>query len=166
MSLGAITGARIGEIYQLTKEDVRKVGNEWVIDLNTNNGKTLKNKHSARVVPLVDGAYGFDLQGFLGYVRGVEGDKLFDRVAHNFTRVLNETLRDVLQHDSGEGLTYHSLRHTLAGVMKQHEIQVSTVQAILGHSSQTITFDLYGGDSRVAVGKLADAMRTSFGLVS
>ncbi|WP_158091094.1 tyrosine-type recombinase/integrase [Pseudomonas sp. B14(2017)] len=161
MSLGAITGARIGEIYQLNKEDVRKVGNEWVIDLNTNHGKTLKNKHSERVVPLVDGAYGFDLQGFLEYVNGVEGDKLFDRVAHNFTRVLNETLRDVLQHDSGEGLTYHSLRHTLAGVMKQQGIQVSTVQAILGHSSQTITFDLYGGDARLAVGKLADALRES-----
>ncbi|MEX5586883.1 tyrosine-type recombinase/integrase [Pseudomonas urmiensis] len=162
MSLGAITGARIGEIYQLTKADVRKIGDEWVIDLNTNEDKTLKNKHSERVVPLVDGAYGFDLQAFLGYVKSLEGDKLFDRVAHNFTRVLNETLRDVLQHDSGEGLTYHSLRHTLAGVMKQQGIQVSTAQAILGHSSQTITFDLYGGDARLAVGKLADALRESF----
>lgn len=164
MSLGAITGARIGEIYQLTKADVRKIGDEWVIDLNTNEDKTLKNKHSERVVPLVDGAYGFGLQAFLGYVESLEGDKLFDRVAHNFTRVLNETLRDVLQHDSGEGLTYHSLRHSLAGLMKQHGIQVSTVQSILGHSSQTITFDLYGGDSRLGVGKMAEALRVSFGV--
>lgn len=163
MALGVITGARIGEIYQLTKADVRKIGDEWVIDLNTNEDKTLKNKHSERVVPLIDGAYGFDLQAFLGYVASLEGGKLFDRVAHNFTRVLNETLRDVLQHDSGEGLTYHSLRHTLAGLMKQQGIQVSTAQAILGHSSQTITFDLYGGDARLAVGKLADALRESFG---
>lgn len=164
MSLGAITGARIGEIYQLTKADVRKVGDEWVIDLNANEDKTLKNKHSERVVPLTDGAYGFDLQAFLGYVASLEGDKLFDRVAHNFTRVLNETLRDVLQHDSGEGLTYHSLRHSLAGLMKHHAIQVSIVQSILGHSSQTITFDLYGGDSRLAVGKMAEALRESFGV--
>jgi integrase len=163
MSLGVITGARIGEIYQLTKADVRKIGDEWVIDLNTNEDKTLKNKHSERVVPLTDGAYGFDLKAFLKYVKSLEGHKLFDRVAHNFTRVLNETLRDVLQHDSGEGLTYHSLRHTLAGVMKRQGIQVSTAQAILGHSSQTITFDLYGGDARLAVGKLADALRESFG---
>jgi integrase len=29
-SLGAITGARIGEIYQLTKDDVKQVNNVWV----------------------------------------------------------------------------------------------------------------------------------------
>jgi len=161
MSLGAITGARIGEIFQLTKADVRRIGDVVVIDMNTNDGKSLKNKHSNRVVPLVDGAYGFDLQAFLTYVESCE-DKLFDRVSHNFTRVLNETLRDVLQHDSGEGLTYHSLRHSLAGLMKHHGIQVSIVQGILGHSSQTITFDLYGGDSRLAVGKLEEAMKACF----
>lgn len=164
MSLGAITGARIGEVFQLTKADVRKVGDVTVIDINENNGKTLKNKHSVRLVPLVDGAYGFDLKAFLEFVDGCESDKLFDRVAHNFTRVLNETLRDILDLESGEGLTYHSLRHSLASLMKHQGIQVSIVQDILGHSSQTITFDLYGGDMRLAVGKLEQALKDSFGV--
>ncbi|HBO3276609.1 TPA: site-specific integrase [Pseudomonas aeruginosa] len=164
MSLGAITGARIGEVFQLTKADVRKVGDVTVIDINENNGKTLKNKHSVRLVPLVDGAYGFDLKAFLEFVDGCESDKLFDRVAHNFTRVLNETLRDILDLESGEGLTFHSLRHSLASLMKHQGIQVSIVQDILGHSSQTITFDLYGGDMRLAVGKLEQALKDSFGV--
>lgn len=164
MSLGVITGARIGEVFQLTKEDVRKVGDVTVIDINENNGKTLKNKHSVRLVPLVDGAYGFDLKAFLEFVEGCESDKLFDRVSHNFTRVLNETLRDILDLESGEGLTYHSLRHSLASLMKHQGIQVSIVQDILGHSSQTITFDLYGGDMRLAVGKLEQALKNSFGI--
>lgn len=164
MSLGVITGARIGEVYQLTKADIRQVGEVWVMDINDNGGKSLKNKHSNRLVPLVDGAYGFDLEAFLRYVDACE-DKLFDRTSHNFTRVLNETLRDVLDVDSGEGQTYHSLRHSLASLMKQHSIPVGVVQDILGHSSQTITFDLYGGDQRVAVGRLAGALRESFGLI-
>ena len=164
MSLGVITGARIGEVFQLTKEDVRKVGDVTVIDINENNGKTLKNKHSVRLVPLVDGAYGFNLKAFLEFVEGCESDKLFDRVSHNFTRVLNETLRDILDLESGEGLTYHSLRHSLASLMKHQGIQVSIVQDILGHSSQTITFDLYGGDMRLAVGKLEQALKNSFGI--
>lgn len=164
MSLGVITGARIGEVFQLTKADVRKVGDVTVIDINENNGKTLKNKHSVRLVPLVDGAYGFDLKAFLEFVEGCETEKLFDRVSHNFTRVLNETLRDILDLESGEGLTYHSLRHSLASLMKHQGIQVSIVQDILGHSSQTITFDLYGGDMRLAVGKLEQALKDSFGV--
>lgn len=162
MSLGVITGGRIGEIYQLTKADVLKIGDVVVVSINDNESKTLKNKHSNRLVPLVDGAYGFDLKAFLEYVETCEG-KLFDRVAHNFTRVLNETLRDTLQHDSGEGLTYHSLRHSLAGLMKYHGVQMEFAQSIMGHSSQSITFDLYGGSQQVGVQKLEAALRMSFG---
>lgn len=161
MSLGVITGARIGEVFQLTKEDVRKVGDVVVIDLNETGNKSLKNKHSKRLVPLVNGAYGFDLKAFLAYVESCP-DKLFDRVSHNFTRVLNETLRDIVGVESGEGLTFHSLRHSLASLMKHRGIQVSIAQDVLGHSSQTITFDLYGGDMRLAIGKLEAALKESF----
>ena len=162
MSLGVTTGAHIGEVYQLTKADVLKIGDAVVVSINDSDEKPLKNKHSNRLVPLVDGAYGFDLKAFLAYVEGCEG-KLFDRVSHNFTRVLNETLRDTLQHDSGEGLTYHSLRHSLAGLMKHHGVQTEIAQSIMGHSSQSITFDLYGGSQQVGVKKLEAALKESFG---
>lgn len=165
MSLGVITGARLGEVYQLTKKDIRWMGDVLVVDFNENDGKTLKNSFSARVVPLIDGAYGFDRAAFLRYVEACE-DKLFDRVSHNFARVLNETLRDVVDVESGQGLTYHSLRHSMASMMKRNGIPVGIVQDILGHSSQTITFDLYGGDQRLAIGKLDAALRESFGVGS
>jgi len=48
--------------------------------------------------------------------------------------------------------------------MKHRGVQVSIAQDILGHSSQTITFDLYGGDARLAVSKLEDALRECFGV--
>jgi integrase len=165
MSIGIITGARIGEVFQLTKADVRKEGDSVVIDLNETGNKSLKNKHSKRLVPLVNGAYGFDLKAFLAFVESCP-EKLFDRTSHNFTRVLNETLRDILDLESGEGLTFHSLRHSLASLMKHSGVQVSIVQDILGHSSQTITFDLYGGNVSLAVGKLEAALKASFGVAA
>lgn len=161
MSIGAITGARIGEVYQLTKADVLRIGDVVAISINDSAGKTLKNKHSNRLVPLIDGAFGFNLREFLEYVESCER-RLFDRVAHNFTRVLNETLRDTLQHDSGEGLTYHSLRHSLAGLMKHCGIQAEIAQSVMGHSSQSITFDLYGGNQQVGIKKLEKALMESF----
>lgn len=72
LSLGVITGTRIEELRQLTKADVKQVAGIWVIDINRNDGKTAKTKNALRVVPLTDGAYGFDLQAFLGFVRKVD----------------------------------------------------------------------------------------------
>jgi len=163
MSIGVITGARIGEVHQLTKADIRKVGDVTVVDLNENEGKVLKNKHSNRLVPLVDGALGFDLEAFLRYVETCE-NKLFDDPYNNFTRVLNKALRDVLGFEVGEGQSYHSLRHSMASRLKRQGVPVGIAQDILGHSSQTITFDLYGGDQRLSLDKLVAALRESFGL--
>ena len=40
----------------------------WVIDISRNDGKTVKIKNALRVIPLTDGAYRFDLQGFVEFV--------------------------------------------------------------------------------------------------
>lgn len=74
LSLGVLTGARIGEIYQLTQGDVKQVEGITVIDINKDEqDKTLKNDFSVRQVPLVDGAYGFSLAAFLEWVEREPG---------------------------------------------------------------------------------------------
>lgn len=66
LSLGALTGARIGELYQLTQNDVKQVDGITVIDINKDEqGKTLKNDFSVRQVPLVDGPMGSPLRSSL-----------------------------------------------------------------------------------------------------
>lgn len=164
LSLGAITGARIGEIQQLRRKDVKLVGEYWVIDVNEEEGRSLKTKHSVRLVPLVDGAYGFNLQEFLGWVDGTQEDtgELFREVnKKKFCFLLNEALRDTLKLSAGENLSFHSLRHSMAGLLKAHGVQLEIAQAILGHSSQSITFDHYGGGQNVGVKKLGDALRSA-----
>lgn len=163
LSLGCITGARLGEIHQLTKVDILKVGGHWAISLNEDGTKTLKNKYSARYVPLVDGAYGFDLGAFLEYVQGLpEGAGLFTQGYAWFANKLNQVIRKQLGTGDKREYTFHSLRHSMASLLKAEGVQVELAQSILGHSSQSITFDLYGGGQQVGFEKLVDALRNAF----
>ncbi|ENG7197030.1 tyrosine-type recombinase/integrase, partial [Shigella flexneri] len=81
-ALAAITGARLNEIAQLQVKDVRTTEAGTVyIHINEDDsslpGKSIKNAHSDRCVPLVDGAYGFILADFMALVetrRGADGD--------------------------------------------------------------------------------------------
>lgn len=177
LSLGVITGPRIEELRQLTNRDVKQVGNTWVIDINEGNGKSLKNRHSVRVVPLVDGALGFDLEAFLGFVQSkthpglIESEdtsesapvRLFSVGTGQFSAVLNKALQSAVGYEAGGDLSFHSLRHSIASLLKAHGVLVVIAQAILGHSSQSITFDLYGGGQQVGVEKMREALETAFG---
>ena len=160
LSLGVITGTRIEELRQLTKADVKQIGDVWVIDINRNDGKTAKTKNALRVIPLTDGAYGFDLKAFLEFVQGADS-RLFVLGAGRFSELLNGLIRDVLSVKADRTQTFHSLRHSLAGALKAAEIPVGTAESILGHASGSISYDLYGAGSAVEVGRMAEALKTA-----
>ena len=42
------------------------------------------------------------------------------------------------------------------------EVPVGTAESILGHSSGSISYDLYGAGSAVEVGRMAEALRAAF----
>lgn len=165
LSLGVLTGARIGELYQLTQADVKEVeGGITVIDINKDEqGKTLKNDFSVRMVPLVDGAYGFNLKTFLTWV-ALEPGKLFKSKPHYYNRPLNDALRKPLGLSSGSDQSFHSLRHSLSGLLKAAATPEVIAQSITGHSSGNITYDLYAGSQRVGVDKLHSALVEAFGI--
>lgn len=160
LSLGVITGTRIEELRQLTKADVKQVAGVWVIDINRNDGKTAKTNSALRVIPLTDGAYGFDLQAFLEFVEKADC-RLFTLGGGQFSVLLNGMLRDVLDLKADRTRTFHSLRHSLAGALKAAEVPVGTAESILGHASGSITYDLYGAGSAVEVGRMAEALKTA-----
>ncbi|EOD2497501.1 site-specific integrase [Escherichia coli] len=159
--VSVITGARAAEVCHLTKRDIVTLDNGLVcIDINEDGeGKSVKNKHSVRLVPLTDGAYGFDLASFLSWVdtQPDEGP-LFGMTPSAYSswfnsRVMTEALGDA------ENVSLHSLRHWLATRMKERGVNLVDAQGILGHSSQSITYDLYGKGH--AVKRLADALKTA-----
>lgn len=163
ISLGVLTGARIGELYQLAQGDVKQADGVTVIDINKDEqGKTLKNDFSVRQVPLVDGAYGFSLKAFLEWV-ATEPGKLFKAKKHYFNKPLNDALREPLGLASGGNQSFHSLRHSLSGLLKAAATPEVISQAITGHSSGNITYDLYAGTQKLPVRTLHEALVKAFG---
>jgi len=158
LTLGIITGARLNEYVQLTKEDIRKEGDVWVIDINDNNGKEIKTAQSKRLVPLTDGAYGFDLAAFLRFVEGAQGKTVLGVSYRLVGRELNLTLRRLVSGDDAD-LTLHSLRHSLASLLQAEGVPVAFTQAILGQSSGTLAYDTYG--SALPVEKLAEVLHNA-----
>lgn len=165
ISLGVLTGLRIGELYQLTQEDVKTVDGITVIDINKdeNTGKTVKTPFSVRLVPLVDGAYGFSLAAFLEWV-GSEPGRLFKQKEHYFNKPLNEALREPLGLKAGSDQSFHSLRHSISGLMKAAVIPDAIMQAVTGHSAGNITNDLYARTQRLPVGVVHEALVKAFSL--
>ena len=159
LSLLAITGARVGEIAYLTKKDIKQVDGLWCIHINEDGpNKSIKNKHSDRTIPLIDGAFNtFDLNEFL---KAVESGALPSD--HGVTPVkgsknLGILMKKILGEARGENQTLHSLRHFMASSLQAEGVAVAYAQAITGHSSRTITFDNYG--SAIPVGKLAEELK-------
>ncbi|HFI9197691.1 TPA: site-specific integrase [Escherichia coli] len=159
--VSVVTGARSAEVCHLTKRDIVTLDNGLTcIDINEDgDGKSVKNKHSVRLVPLTDGACGFDLKSFLEWV-DMQPDEgpLFGMTPSAYSswfnsRVLTEALGDA------ENVSLHSLRHWLATRMKERGVNLVDAQGILGHSSQSITYDLYGKGH--AVGRLAEVLKTA-----
>lgn len=159
--VSVVTGARSAEVCHLTKRDIVTLDNGVVcIDINENgDGKSVKNKHSVRLVPLTSGAYGFDLKSFQQWIdQQPEEGPLFGMTPSAYSswfnsRVLTEALPDATD------VSLHSLRHWLATRMKERGVNLVDAQGILGHSSQSITYDLYGKGH--AVGRLADALKVA-----
>ncbi len=150
LSLGAITGGRLNEISQLTVSDVQTLASDiTAIHINeAGEGKSIKNKRSERMVPLTDGAYGFDLAAFLRYVEAckLSGSDSLAQIGYKTAgEWANQQAIPVALGDSfGPGLVFHSLRHSLASLMQAKGVPTAYAQAVMGHASGTITFDVYG----------------------
>ncbi|YAX42509.1 tyrosine-type recombinase/integrase [Klebsiella pneumoniae] len=176
-ALAAITGARLNEVAQLQVKDVRvtEAGTVY-IHINEDDsslpGKSIKNAHSDRCVPLVDGAYGFVLADFMDLLEarrnaGSEDAMVFDglRLMKNgygeqVSKWFNRTLLPKVITDR-DGLAFHSFRHTVATQLKQHGVELAYAQAIMGHSSGSITYDRYAKEVEVdrLVNVLADVYK-------
>lgn len=153
LSLGVATGARIGEIHQLCGCDfIQGDDGQWAVSINDDNGKTLKNSYSRRIVPLV----GIP-EATLKALAGANG-RIFKMSMSGFSAQLNTVIRDLLGTSTGEGLSFHSLRHSMASDLKAVSVALGVSQEILGHSSGSITYDLYGKGSGVDLGRLREAL--------
>lgn len=75
--LCAYSGARINEVAQLTRGDFFEVGDDWFYRLTTAGGKTLKNAHGIRNVPVHPALMHEGLLDFVKAHRGRDDQRLF-----------------------------------------------------------------------------------------
>ena len=166
LSLGAITGGRLNEVSQLTVSDVQtfESGIKAIHINEAGEGKSIKNKRSERLVPLTDGAYGFDLAAFLRYVESckLSGADSLAQIGYKTGGewANKQAIPAALGESFAPGLVFHSMRHSLASLMQARGVPTAYAQAVMGHASGTITFDLYG--SGVPVETIAEMLRELF----
>lgn len=131
--LCAYTGARIGEIMQLRKQDVVKHGEHWTI-LITPEAGTVKNKE-ARLVVLHEHLIA---DGFLDMVDKAPSGYLFVNEAHQASRVgssLGQWVRKFVPDPRVS--PNHGWRHLFKTIGRRVQITDHTLDVICGHAPRT-----------------------------
>jgi integrase len=148
--LGMLTGARLEELCQLSRDNIRDVGGilAFVIDdgrFVDDDGKTyrrrIKNDPSKRIVPVHSSLIA------AGFVKFAEGQsvRLFPsfrrssgRYGHNPSKAFHRLLHDQIGFVDEFGkrdkrVRFHSLRHTLITALHNASVPQVQVNAIVGH---------------------------------
>ena len=151
VSLAAITGARQAEILQLRKADIKTINSVVYISINAeHDGNTLKNATSERCVPLVDKAYGFNLQQFMDEVVSTcqeDSDYIFrlTKTTKSITQLFSKVFKRYKEDNKSfpQTATFHSLRHSMSTLCLNKGMPEAFTGKLLGHA-QSITYGRYG----------------------
>ncbi|MBU8543408.1 MULTISPECIES: site-specific integrase [Roseomonadaceae] len=169
--IALMTGARIGEIAQLSPGDIRVEQGFAVLDINEAAGKTLKNAATARLIPL------HDVLVELGLMRLAA-----ERVAAKSLRLLpgmpvpihgdpgkapgqwmSERFLPRMKLKTRAGLGFHSFRHTLKTLLRNAQVPDSVSNNVCGHDKRTVgddygSIDLAAMKSGLIAIKLPDSL--------
>jgi len=143
-----MTGMRLEEIGQLTKDDIKRQDDIWFFNLDhaPNKGRVLKNESSRRQIPVHSRLIEL---GFLDLVSGSTG-RLFPDLSSAGARQLTASwsqwfgryLRQVIG-IADRRKTFHSFRHTFKDLCREAGISKDLHDRLTGHSSQDVG-DGYG----------------------
>lgn len=143
--LCAYTGARVGEVAQLRKQDLRRERDGWIVIITPEAG-TVKGKQ-AREVPLHP--HLIEL-GFPEFVRASPEGHLFVRPGRDgdvlgplkgLKNRLREFVREIVPDERVQ--PFHAWRHRFKTVSRELGIDPMIIDAIQGHTSRSVS-DSYG----------------------
>jgi len=146
----ALSGMRLGEAAQLRKCDVRTVDGVPVFDVNDEDGKSIKNAASARLVPIHPRLLKLGLLAFVakqpdGYL-WPERFRTRPTPSHSLTDKLSDRLMLTLRRAgvTDKLKTLHSFRHTVSDRLGALSVPEYQIADILGHETGTMTRGRYG----------------------
>lgn len=153
--LGAGSGVRIGEALGLTMDRLAPMMRSVTIDRQLSRdqhrddglpefGKVKDRKNRPRTIPL-PGFVGLELSAHLARYGEGPGGLVFSSKSDRWLRwaTFSEAWRKAADPLGVEG-GFHELRHFYASALIAHGESVKVVQDRLGHSSATMTLDVYG----------------------
>lgn len=144
--LGLYHGARLGELTQLQREDVRKVDDIWCLDINDEDFKNLKNEQSRRLVPVHPKLLKLGFIEYAHEIAAVNGDRIFPdlkaggadkKASYDFTRKFGAYRKGIGIYE--RWLDFHSLRHTFISKLADKSVPDITIATIAGHAGITQT---------------------------
>lgn len=137
-------GNRLEEFAQLHRADVRQEGDIWLLDINDEGDKQVKNEQSKRRVPLHPELLRL---GFLNYVETIapnENDRVFpllrpggpdNKLGFFFTKWWSRYRKDAGVYE--KGLDYHSFRAGVATKLAQANVSLEVRNELLGHEGKS-----------------------------
>jgi integrase len=151
--IGLYSGARVGEIAQLRKQDVFQDGGDMVFRI-TDEAGSVKNISSERVVPVHPELI---LKGFNDFCIGAfseDRERLFPELyevdikpGDKVSRWFNTTyLKNFGLKPTDRKISFHSIRHNFINEFRKMNAPEVKVKQLTGHSHESITYGRYGGE--------------------
>jgi integrase len=156
--LGLWTGARLGELAQLRRDDVVQVDGIWCLRIAPGDGKRVKTNGSIRTIPLHSELLRL---GFLDYTASVPGPQLWpDMRVDSHGKWSGHYSRWFGRYRVQIGLCdhlrdFHSLRHSFKSACREAGIDRDLHDRITGHSSDGSVGSRYGS---VSIARLKSAI--------
>lgn len=159
------TGARLGELCQLTLSDFIEVDGIPCIHINDEEEKQLKNRNAKRLVPIHSFLLELGLMRYVETMRQRGESRLFPEInlsispSHNASNWFNDKGRysdscGVSDPDTN----FHSFRRTFitsAGNVTGGGARLQDIAPLVGHETGLITGDIYFGSRRNAIERQA-----------
>ena len=141
--IAAYTGARIGEIAQLRKQDVRETEHGWTIEITPEAG-TVKSG-LARTVPMHSALIA---EGLIEFIKGKADGPLFYSRGNGSPSNTSAKVGKYVKAIRGASSLQpsHAWRHRFVTLARNAGLQEYVIKRLVGHSSGDIT-DAYGGMS-------------------
>lgn len=145
--LAIFSGARQGELLGLKWTDVDWINNQIHIQRTFNNGAWYipKTKTSNRRIDLGPGTMS-ELRKWKVACPPNELDLIFPNNAGNpinHNNLVNRHFKPAMKRADIKGVHFHCCRHTFASLLIEQGENIKYIQAQLGHSSPTVTLNVY-----------------------